>query len=180
MKSSDAVLARRYSQAICLEAESSGNLGEINRELEEAHRLLREQMPLFLHPLIPVPVKKGKIQDFLGSRASPLIIRALELLIEKKRFYLLPAILVRLQEILDEKMGLRKAYVRTALPLSLEQERNLRASLKTATGKDIILQIKEDPSLIGGVVVRMGDWVLDASFFNALNRMRDAISGVAK
>lgn len=178
MTSSDRVLAQRYSQALCQAAEAAGKLGEVCQELEEAHKTLRGARGVFLHPLIPVAAKKNKLREVVGRGVSPLTLQALDLLLEKKRFYLLPGMLQRIQEILDEKMGVRKAQVRTAFPLSEAEERGLKERLVAATGKEVVMQVKEDPSLIGGLVVRVGDWMMDASFSSALGRLREKLGNV--
>ncbi|MBI3288392.1 MAG: F0F1 ATP synthase subunit delta [Elusimicrobia bacterium] len=75
-----------------------------------------------------------------------------------------------------DKRGAAKAVVRTAAPLSPEAQKQLAAKLKSFSGKDIELEIKEDPELIGGVSVKIGDWVLDSSLRGQLRRMRESIN----
>ncbi|MBI4056552.1 MAG: ATP synthase F1 subunit delta [Elusimicrobia bacterium] len=175
MRASDRVLARRYSQALYQAAGKIGHVGEVQQELLEAYKILRGQMALFLHPLIPVEEKKKELRALLKSKYSPLTLRFLELLVEKKRFGLLSSVLAQFEEILDDKMGVIKAQVRTAFPLTGAEEKKLKQELKRLTGKEIALEVREDPVIMGGIVVKMGDWVLDRSFTNVLNQMKEQL-----
>ena len=72
--------------------------------------------------------------------------------------------------------GSAKAHVRTAAPLSPEAQQQLVAKLKKFTGKEIELDVKEDSELIGGITVKIGDWVLDSSLRGQLRRLRESIN----
>ena len=75
-----------------------------------------------------------------------------------------------------DKRGIAKAHVRTAAPLSAGRAEDAGPSLKIFAGKDIELEIKEDPELIGGVAVKIGDWVLDSSLRGQLRRLRESFN----
>ena len=73
-----------------------------------------------------------------------------------------------------DKRGVAKAVVRTARPLSADAQKTLSSHLKKFAGKDVELDVKEDPELIGGVTVKIGDWVLDSSLRGQLRRLRES------
>ena len=69
-----------------------------------------------------------------------------------------------------------RAQVRSALPIPAADQESLRKGLEQFSGKTVQLEVREDSALIGGIIVRMGDWVLDASFAHRLKQLRDSIN----
>jgi F-type H+-transporting ATPase subunit delta len=132
-------------------------------------------MPFLKDPKVSSAEKKKKLGSVLGGKASALSLRFLELLIDKKRFALLPLVAANLVKLVAEENNLVKAQVRTARPLSQQEQERLRVSLKKFAGKDIELEVKEDPDVIGGLVVRLGDWVLDSSLRGQVRQMGGSI-----
>ena len=174
MQASDRVLAWRYGKALFLAAADKGQDGKIQADLSTAQNALLDSQKLLHHPRVSVADKKKKIEQVLGNKISPVTLRFLELLIEKKRFELLPMVALDVGKLVAEKNHTAKAHVRTARPLSADAQEKLRKNLKDFAGKNIELDIKEDPELIGGVIVRLGDWVLDSSLRGQLKGMRGA------
>jgi F-type H+-transporting ATPase subunit delta len=72
---------------------------------------------------------------------------------------------------LDAQRGTVRAHVRSAGRLGEAEQRRLTDDLRKFSGKEVILDVKESPELLGGVVVRMGDWVLDGSLQGKLRRL---------
>lgn len=176
MQASDRLLAKRYAQALFEAAQKSGETERVRKDLVGVARALRDRMKSFQHPLIPIE-KKKKMHRQAVRGASPLTERFLDLLIEKKRWSLLTTIGASLDKLLDEERKLLRAQVRTALPLGEFDQQKLRRSLEKFTGRAVHLNLKREPALIGGVVVRIGDWVLDASLSNQLRRLRESFIG---
>ena len=177
MQASDRVLALRYARALFLAASGKGEDARVQADLAGAHGALLDSAPVLRHPRVSAADKKKRLQQALGSKVSPLTLRFLELLIDKKRFALLPMVSVVLGKLIADKNNLAKAQVRAARPLSASEQERLKKSLKGFAGKDIELDIKEDPEIIGGLVVRLGDWVLDSSLRGQLRTMREAFHG---
>lgn len=173
--SADRVLAWRYGRALFLAAVGAGEDGRVLADLQAAQGTILDRLPLLRHPRIPAADKKRRLEESLGGRASRLTLDFLKLLIHKKRFELLPLVTANLGRLIAEKGNLVRAQVRTARPLPAPAQEALRAKLKDFAGKNVELEIKEDPELIGGLVVRLGDWVLDSSLRGQLRRMREAI-----
>ncbi len=146
------------------------DLGAAARGLHEAAAVLR-------HPRVSAADKKKKVRELLSGHASPLTIRFMELLIEKKRFELLPFVAGTVGKLIAEKNNTAKAVVRAARPLSAEAQQKLKDRLKAFAGKNVELEVKEDPEIIGGLIVRLGDWVLDSSLRGQLKTMKEKING---
>ncbi|MEK7388196.1 MAG: ATP synthase F1 subunit delta [Elusimicrobiota bacterium] len=176
MQASDRVLAGRYAAALFQAAADKGEEKKVQADLSAAHKQLLDVMGVLRHPRVPPGEKKKILARVLDGTTGGTVMRFLEILIEKKRFELLMMISVNFTKLAAERRGAAKAIVRTAGPLSQEELRQLAAKLKIFSGKDIELDVKEDPDLIGGVAVKIGDWVLDSSLRGQLRRMRESIN----
>lgn len=175
MQASDRILSGRYAAALFTAAVSKGEEQKVQADLGSAHKLLLDSLPALRHPRISAADKKKLLKTQLEGKVGASTARFLDLLVEKKRFDLFVMIASQYGKLALEKRGVAKAVVRTASPLSPEQQKTLAAKLKLFAGKDIELDVKEDPELIGGVSVKIGDWVLDSSLRGQLRRMRESI-----
>ena len=111
-----------------------------------------------------------RLDLFLKAMESFLI-----LLFEKGRFGFLGHINDFYQKLADELKGVARATVTSATALSADAVERIRAALSKRTGKDIILDVKQDPRLIGGVITQIGDLVLDGSIGTQLRNMRESL-----
>jgi F-type H+-transporting ATPase subunit delta len=99
----------------------------------------------------------------------------LKLLFEKGRIGFIVNINSFYQKLADELKGVARASLLSAGELPVETVDNIRTALSERTGKDIILEVETDPSLIGGIVTRIGDLVLDGSIKTQLLNMRESL-----
>jgi F-type H+-transporting ATPase subunit delta len=175
MQSSDRMLAGRYAAALFQAAADKSEDQKVSGELGAARDLLLSAEPLMRHPRVSTAEKKRLLGARLEGKVGATTRRFLELLVEKKRYELFPMIAAMYARLAADKRGVVKAVVRSARPLSAEAQQTLAARLKIFAGKDIELEVKEDPELIGGVSVKIGDWVLDSSLRGQLRRMRESI-----
>jgi F-type H+-transporting ATPase subunit delta len=97
------------------------------------------------------------------------------LLLERERIQVLPAIARELRLMVEEKLGRVRATITSAKPLGSDQVAQIQQSLERVSGKKVTLDKAEDPSLIGGVVAKLGDTVYDGSVRTQLERMREDI-----
>jgi F-type H+-transporting ATPase subunit delta len=97
------------------------------------------------------------------------------LLFDKGRFGFIHTINDFYQKLADELKGVLRASLVSATKLSSETVEKIRTTLSTRTGKDIILEVDQDPGLIGGIVSRIGDLVLDGSIKTQLLNMRKSL-----
>ncbi|HBL18063.1 MAG: ATP synthase F1 subunit delta [Elusimicrobia bacterium GWA2_69_24] len=177
MKTSDRLLARRYARAFYQSAAPSGAAEAACAELRAAAEALAGREGEFSHPRVGVPAKKELLRQVLGKTVSAPTLRFLDLLVEKKRFGLLPQAAACLEDLCDEGRGVAHAAVRAAAPLSEEEVGRLGRKLGAFAGKTMVLDVQTDPELLGGVVVRLGDWVFDASLRGRLRRLQGILAG---
>jgi F-type H+-transporting ATPase subunit delta len=97
------------------------------------------------------------------------------LVFDKGRIGFLASINDFYQKLADEVKGIARASLVSASELSSETVEKIRATLSKKTGKDIILEVEQDPSLIGGIVTRIGDLVLDGSIRTQLLNMKESL-----
>jgi len=176
MQASDRVLAGRYASALFQAAAAKGEDQKVASDLGAARDLLLDSTGPLRHPRVSVADKKKLLHVKLDGKVGATLLRFLELLIEKKRYELLAMIAAVYGRLAADKRGVATAHVRTAAPLSDDAQKTLAARLKIFAGKDIELEIKEDPELIGGVSVKIGDWVLDSSLRGQLRRLRESFN----
>lgn len=162
MNASDRALSRRYAAALYLSAAEGDGQDRVRSELSDAYKSLSEQMHILKNPTIAPKDLKALIAKSAPD-LSPKTRHFLELLIDKKRINLLPSIVGDLIRICDEKAGRVRAQLRSAAELSGPELDSLVQRLKEFSGKDVVAETKVDPEVLGGVVVRMGDLVLDGS-----------------
>jgi F-type H+-transporting ATPase subunit delta len=177
MQASDRVLAARYGKALFEAAAAKREEARVQADLAGAGRAIADILPVLRHPRVSSAQKKARLEGALGGKVAATTLKFLGLLIDKKRFDLLPVVVVELDRLIALKNNTATAKVRTARPLSSADQQKLAERLKTFAGKDITLEIKEDPELIGGVIVRLGDWVLDSSLRGGLRQMKEAFNG---
>lgn len=175
MQASDRVLAGRYAAALFQAAAAKKEEQKVQQDLGSAHKLLLDAMAALRHPRVPPASKKKLLHDSLDGKVGATTLKFLELLVDKKRFELMTMVASKYAHLAADSRGSAKAVVRTARPMSSDDQKRLAAKLKDFSGKDIELDVKEDPELIGGVTVKIGDWVLDSSLRGQLRRMKESI-----
>ena len=176
MQASDRVLAGRYAAALFQAAVSKNEEQKVQVDLSSAHKLLLDAMGVLRHPRVSGAAKKKLLADSLAGKIGATTLKFLELLVDKKRFELMVMVAANYARLAADKRGAAKAIVRTAKPLSADDQKRLAAKLKNFSGKDIELDVKEDPELIGGISVKIGDWVLDSSLRGQLRRLRESFN----
>jgi len=126
-------------------------------------------------PALPAENKKALIRELLGDRASPHTAGILGFLIEQGRARELGRIVEELAELAAERRRHVVAEVRTAVPLTVERRKRLAEALSKATGKDVEVKVVVDPSVIGGILARVGDEVFDGTVRTRLREARERL-----
>ena len=168
-------VARRYAVALMQTAAHQRNIDGIAKDLNLVGTLLREsrEFRLFVaSPVISAAKKRAVFDAVLEPRVGKETLRFIHLLISKSREGILPDVIVEFRELQDELAGIRNVEVRTVLDLNYAQEKELRSRLEQMIGKKVRLHPVIDKTLKGGLVVRVGDTVFDASVSHQLERMR--------
>ena len=175
MKTTDRLLARRYARALLDAAGKPEARARVSTDFGHAKKLLRDHHAHLRHPLVPVSEKSALLERVFGKQVSEETRRFIELLVQRKRYSLLTLISVELEALSDEDAGIARAHVRSAGPLTDKERTELSQRLGRFLDKKVVLDVKDDKSLIGGVVVRVGDWVLDTSIVRHLQRIKESV-----
>ncbi len=169
-------VARRYAQALYEEAAREQRVERIDEDIalvREALEVSRELVVFFESPVISRRKKEAVVHALFAARVEPTTLGFLRLLIKKKREALFAAVAQAYRALRDEQLGIVEARARVASALSEDEERSLVQALERLTGAQIRLKIKQDASLLGGLVVRIGDTVYDGSVRHQLASLRE-------
>ena len=169
-------VARRYARALLDIGLASQSSDAIGKELERVAELLsgsKELATTLENPIFPLSKRKGVVEELARRLALSRTVRNfLLLLLDRGRIAALPAIAREHRILVDQAMGRVRVTVTTAQPLDAAAEQRLKATLERQTGKAVIVDKREDPALIGGVVTQIGDVVYDGSIRTYLANLR--------
>ena len=180
MPTQDSII-RGYAQALFAVAEAEGELGQVEDELFQFGKILESRPGLreaLADPQLPLDRKRALLEELLGGKASRHTVSLLGFLIDQGRAKELPKILDALAEVAAEQRRKQVAEVRSAVRLTAEQRKRLQAALSKATGKDVEVKVVVDPTVIGGVVARVGDQVFDGTIRRKLEMAREQLARV--
>jgi F-type H+-transporting ATPase subunit delta len=173
------VIARRYATALIELGTETGQLDALVEEFGRAAQTYTTSAELrtaLADPLVAIQAKKSVLAEVCQRLAvGQLTKNTLEMLLDRRRIQALPAIAARFREMADAKRGLLRAEVMTAMPLPEEYFNLLQQQLERVTGRRIALDRKLDPTLICGVVARVGDTVYDGSLLARLRDLKDSM-----
>ncbi len=172
-------IARRYAKALLLISKEDDLTETHKAELAGVSALIEAEKELgqaLVNPLYNAINRKKVLESVIAKMdLSKAMQSFLLLLFDKGRFGFLTAINDFYQKLADELKGIARASLVSASELSSETIEKIRAALSDRTGKDIVLEVEQDPSLIGGIVTRLGDLVLDGSIRTQLLNMRESL-----
>ena len=166
--------ARRYAEA-AFELAAAGKAHDTwTRDLDLAATLLGDERVsgVLDNPSIPLPEREGLVAKLLDKRVAPQVANLIRLLARQGRTELLPEISREFRRLLNEQRGIVEAVVTSAQPLGPEDRDAVRKTVEKITGSKVELNAEVDESLIGGLTVRVGDRLLDASIRGRLERLR--------
>jgi F-type H+-transporting ATPase subunit delta len=166
--------ARRFAEAAYELAAASDARDAWARDLELASRLLGDERVsrVLDNPSIPLRDREGLVARLLDRRVARPVVNLVRLLAQRGRTELLPAISREFHRLLNEDRGIVGAVVTSAKPLAPDDRESVREKVEAMTGEKVELQAEVDESLIGGLTVRVGDRLLDASIRGRLERLR--------
>jgi F-type H+-transporting ATPase subunit delta len=172
-------IARRYAKALVQLAAEEGAVDKFHDELAKVEALFAaspELGALLSNPAYGIEAKLGTIKDVADKLAlSGTILNFLLLVQERNRLACLPAIFSCYSIFADELSGIVRPVVTSALPLADARINEIKSALEKSTGKKAVLKVDIDPSLIGGIVTKIGDKVLDGSVKTQLTRIEDIL-----
>jgi F-type H+-transporting ATPase subunit delta len=168
-------VARRYAEALVEMAEAGKNVDATIKDLEFIRESIKQsrELQLFLRNPIVNKVKKREIlQSVFSDKIQVSTLGSLEIIVLKGREDLLPDIIEQFLSIWDERQGIVRVNVRTALEFSTDQTKVLTSKLEQYTRKKVLVSFGTDAKLIGGFVARVGDTVFDGSARRQLELLR--------
>jgi F-type H+-transporting ATPase subunit delta len=163
-----------YATAIVAVADAEGVLAKVEDELytfakaTETNPDLREAIT---DASLPVDNRTAIVREVIGERAHPVTVSLVSFLIEAGRARDISKVAETVAAIAAERRRREVAEVRTAVPLSEARRERLAAALSRATGREVEVKVVVDPTVVGGVVARVGDEVFDGSI---ASRLEDA------
>ena len=176
-------LARRYARALIGLAETPAARDKFAKDLNALAAIAKSTDDAG-HTVLTVlssrrysATDRKKLVSALARRvmADPMVVKFLAHAIDQDRIVGLPEIARAYTRMADEAAGRLQAEVTSAAPLDPTATARLQQALAKATGKTIVMTTKVDPELLGGVVTKLGSYVLDGSLRTALARMRDGL-----
>jgi F-type H+-transporting ATPase subunit delta len=172
---------RRYASAAFDVASATGDYDGWLNTLQEFARIL--QMPtariIFASPAVATPEKRAALDRLLPT-ASPMVRNFFHILAERDRLREVPGIAEALRDLINQRRGIITAEVTTAVTLDAELQRLVAQRLAAYLNRDpekIAITARVDPAIIGGVVARVGDWLIDDSVRGRLERLRRTLAG---
>ena len=169
--------AIRYARALLdVAVKEQADLELIQTELTQFADLFT-QYPLLhkvlLNPAVPVPRKRAAVGDLLAQAAfTPIVSKLLALLADRDRLVLVPDLLKAYGDRLLDHRGIVRVEVTTASAIDASRADAIQKSLAVVTGRTVLLATKIDPSIIGGLIARIGSTVYDGSVTRQLEKMR--------
>jgi F-type H+-transporting ATPase subunit delta len=175
-------IARPYASALFDLAESENQLASVETSLSDVSRLIGESADFarFLRsPVITADAKAQALDALLAkAKTNALVANFLKLIARNGRLFALDAMIVGFRELAAKARGEVTADVTSAAPLNGEQVKALAATLKAKIGKTVTLNQFVDPSLIGGLQVKVGSQLIDSSLKTKLAAMKIAMKEV--
>ena len=170
-------IARRYAQAYFDLARQAKDIPGWRTALEQVTSVL-------MHPDVQAMLRDPRIAQAERVRvaaellkdAAPQARNLARLLVERGRAAVLGQVLERYDALADRESGVLRAEVTTAIPVSRQLEDRIRTELAGKLGGDVQTTVKQDPSILGGLVVRIGDRVIDGSVRTRLEQLQAALA----
>jgi F-type H+-transporting ATPase subunit delta len=170
--------ARRYSQAVFGIAREKNELDRWQSDLKKIATLAddAELIALLENPKVRFEDKAKILAKGLGD-VNPLALNLVYLLVTRGRFGMVADIADEYQRLLDSYRGIERAEVTTAIELDADDKRKLEERLEAVVGKKVVVKPSVDPSVLGGIVARVGGKLLDGSTRSKLMALKKALAG---
>ncbi len=172
------IYPKRYAQAIFEIAREEKDIDKWQADLQQLERLSTDAVLLTLlaSPKLAF-VEKVKLLDEQIKGINPLARNLVYLLAEKNKVHWISEIAEAYHQIVDKYHGIQHAVVKTATQLDEAEKAKLETTLNTITGTKVILKTEVDPSLVGGMVARIGGKLLDGSIHSKLLTLKKELAG---
>ena len=168
---------RRYAEAVYQLATRDDALDAYAEGLDAATAMLEREnvLDVLRNPARPLRQRTEVVDGLLVSRVPEPILKLVGLLVERGRIDRLPSVAAEYRRMLNEQRGVVDAVAKSAMPLSKDETAALEKKVAQITGRTVDLRVEVDESLIGGITVRVGDTLYDASVRGRLERLRERL-----
>jgi len=175
------ILAKRYAKALFAVGQEEGKSETYREALNILGDFLEkypEAMDALTNLLYPMELKEKVMAQLISElQADKYMANFLNLVVQKKRADILPEIAAEFQGLVDADQNVSRGTVIAASEISGELQAKVQTTLENITGKKVILTSEIDPSIIGGIVAKVGDLVMDGSIKTQLAGLNESIKG---
>jgi F-type H+-transporting ATPase subunit delta len=175
------ILAKRYAKALFVVGKEENALDEYAKTLKEFAELyttvdgVRDGLT---NRMYPADVREKVMAEIVKSAGvGQIMANFLNLLAQKNRVTVLPEIAGTFQAMVDEERNICQGVVITAKALEPGLQDKAKQTLEKITGKQVVLEVQVDPSIIGGMIAKVGDLILDGSIKTQLEGLKESIKG---
>lgn len=172
-------IARRYAKALVQLGAEEGAVERFGGELGRFAAVLEANSDLdsvLRSPACRIEAKMEILGEVLGKlNLAETVSNFLRVLLERGRLAFLPQIADSYCALADDLSGVVRPVLVSAFPLETAQVEEMRNALAKATGKEVVLKVEVDPTMIGGVITKIGDKVFDGSVRTQLDRIKDIL-----
>jgi F-type H+-transporting ATPase subunit delta len=175
------ILAQRYAKAIFAVGQEEGKSESFRETLNALGEFLEkypEAMDALTNLLYPMDLREKVMAQLISElQADQFMANFLNLVVQKRRADILPEIATEFQVLVDADQNISRGTVISASEISGELQTKVQTTLENITGKKVILTSEIDPSIIGGIVAKVGDLVMDGSIKTQLAGLNESIKG---
>lgn len=175
------VLAKRYAKALFAVGKEEDDFDEYSKALNEMAGLYTstpEVRDALTNPMYPLEVREKVMAHLVKKmKTSQVMSNFFNLLVQKKRADILPDIAEVFQALVDADKNMCQGTIVSATELNAKLSKKIKATLEKITGKQVVLTTQVDPSIIGGIVAKVGDLVLDGCIKSQLTGLKESIKG---
>lgn len=167
------ISAKRYAQAIFEIAQASNSLDGWRTELGKLADLMKDAQvtDLIDHPRVSFDLKAELMKQKLNT-TNPLFLNFCNLLILKGRLRSAEQIADEYQNLLDKQRGIQHAVITTAIPVDEAEKKRIASQLEKITGKKVAVKLQVNPAILGGMIAKIEDTLIDGSIRNKLNMLK--------
>ena len=175
------VIANRYAEALFQLSEEENITKEIYNELHDVVEVIKNNKELdnvLKSPLVAKNEKTQLIEALFNNKINNDLKNFLNILVEKGRISSLKSIELTFKELLNDKHNIIEGTVISAIALTEKQVKELEEKLSKKYNKNVTLENEVDQSILGGVLVRLGNTQIDGSVKTRLNNIKDQLTQV--
>ncbi|MFP4173106.1 MAG: ATP synthase F1 subunit delta [Candidatus Hydrogenedentota bacterium] len=173
------LIATRYAQGLGMALDRDSDLETVLHGLQRFADLLErheELRAVLLNPSLNRKMRVALLEGVCAHDETPVsAVRLLDLMLRRGRLVYTRDVAEIFEQIVDERLNRVEAWVTTAIPLTEDLEERLRQGLAHYSGKAVRMDLQVDPRIIDGVVVRMGEQVIDGSLYTQLERLKETL-----